>query len=259
MQAQAAVQHLLRKRFAEAKSTNPGYSLRAYARKLGVHVGSLTYIINGKRNVSKKLAERLAGRLALDPQARAELLGLFPQRQKKRAGAVEIATSRYLEVNAAQFRMMSEWEHLGVLSLSKCDDFQGDTSWIAGRLGISEARSRAVTERLISLNLLSRAPDGTIIRTAESIRTSDDVAELSIRQHHDENLTLAKESLHRDPVLKRDFTSITLAIDPKKLNEAKERIRTFTDELCDFLESGERTEVFRISTQLFPLTKDRDY
>jgi uncharacterized protein (TIGR02147 family) len=254
VEAQTAVQNLLRTRFAEAQRVNPGYSLRAYARKLGVHVGSLTYIINGKRNVSRKLAERIATRLPLDPQARAELLTLFPEKRRKNATGANLAP-RYLEVSAAQFRMMSEWEHLAVLSLSRCADFEGSEISIARRLGISEARSAKVVERLLSLKLLARGEDGRLARTTESIRTSDDVAELSIRQHHDENLTLAKESLHRDPVARRDFNSITLAIDPANLSVAKEKIRQFTDELSDFLETGHRTEVFRLSTQLFPLTK----
>jgi uncharacterized protein (TIGR02147 family) len=255
VEAQAAVQNLLRTRFAEAQRVNPGYSLRAYARKLGVHVGALTYIINGKRNVSRKLAERIATRLPLDPQARAELLTLFPEKRKKNAAPASVLP-RYLEVSAAQFRMMSEWEHLAVLSLSRCEDFRGEEPWIARRLGISEARSTKVVERLLALGLLARGEDGRLTRTTESIRTSDDVAELSIRHHHDENLSLAKESLHRDPVARRDFTSITLAIDPANLSVAKERIRQFTDELSDLLETGNRTEVFRLSTQLFPLTKN---
>ena len=254
MEAQSAVQNLLRTRFAEAQRVNPGYSLRAYAKKLGVHPGALTYIINGKRNVSRKLAERIAARLPLDPQGRAELLALFPERRRKNASPANLAP-RYLELSAAQFRMMSEWEHLAVLSLSRCEDFAGDEASIARRLGISEARTRAVVERLLGLGLLAREENGKLARTAQPIRTSDDVAELSVRQHHDENLSLAKESLHRDPVARRDFTSITLAIDPAKLSVAKERIRQFTDELSDLLESGHRTEVFRLSTQLFPLTK----
>jgi uncharacterized protein (TIGR02147 family) len=255
MEAQSAIQNLLRTRLAQAQATNPSYSLRAYAQKLGVHVGALTYIINGKRNVSRKLAERFATQLSLDPQARAELLAHFPERRRR--NETSAPPQRYFELSAAQFRMMAEWEHLAVLSLSRCEDFRGDHEWISTRLGITEARSRAVTERLLTLGLLARDEQGLFVRTAAAIRTSDDLAELSIRQHHDESLTLGKESLARDPVERRDFTSITMAIDPLKLSEAKERVRRFTDELSDLLETGNRTEVFRFSTALFPLTKQK--
>jgi UV DNA damage repair endonuclease len=46
-----------------------------------------------------------------------------------------------------------------------------------------------------------------------------------------------------------------MAIDPKKLSVAKELIRKFQDDLSDLLESGNQTEVYRLSTHLFPLSK----
>ena len=80
MKEQVAVQRLLREKFSEIQRGNPRYSLRAYARTVDVHVGALTYIINGKRNVSRSLAERIAQRLLLDPQERSELLTFFPRK-----------------------------------------------------------------------------------------------------------------------------------------------------------------------------------
>src|SRR5271156_6091657 len=102
MKEQIAVQKVLREKLAEIQCGNPRYSLRSYARKVGVHVGALTYIMNGKRNVSRDLAERIAARLLLDPQQRAELLGLFPEKIKyrKAANAHETLEPRYLELNA---------------------------------------------------------------------------------------------------------------------------------------------------------------
>ena len=44
-----------------------------------------------------------------------------------------------------------------------------------------------------------------------------------------------------------------MAIDPTKLPEARRRIRQFRDELCDYLESGDQTEVYRWNMQLVPL------
>jgi hypothetical protein len=55
-------------------------------------------------------------------------------------------------------------------------------------------------------------------------------------------------------VEKRDFTAVTVAVNPKNLSTAKELIRKFQDELCDQLEAGRCTEVYRLSVQLFPLT-----
>jgi uncharacterized protein (TIGR02147 family) len=257
MKEQIAIQKLLQARLAEIQRQNPQFSLRAFAQKVGVHVGALSYILNGKRNVSRTLAERIAKRLMLDPQERSEILRLFPEKRRyKKDGAVlENFEPRYLELSATQFKIAAEWEHFAVMSLLNCEDFKNDRAWIAKRLGLTETRAQQVLDRLIIAGLFHVDADGKITRSKKSYRTSDDIADVSMKKHHEQNLDLAKESLHRDSVQFRDFTTTTMAIDTKKISTAKELIRKFQDDLSDLLETGKQTEVYRLSVQLFPFTK----
>jgi uncharacterized protein (TIGR02147 family) len=238
MKEQLAIQNLLRAKLTEIQKTNPQYSLRAYSKKVGVHVGALSSILNGKRNVSRELAERITTKLMLDPQERSEILCHFPEKRRYQKSDLTNAfpDPRYLEFNASQFKVVAEWEHFAVMSLLNCEGFQGKVSWISGRLGITETRATQVIQRLLELGLFSLNENGEITRSKQSYRTSDDVADLSLKKV-------------------RDFTSITMAIDPRKLSMAKERIRKFQDELSDLLEEGTRTEVYRLSMQVFPLSK----
>ena len=261
MNEQVAIQNILRKKFAEIQRMNPRFSLRAYSSRVGMHVGALTYIMNGKRNVSRKLAERIVRRLMLDPQDRSDILKLFPEKQKRNTALKETRaeTAQYIQLTAAQYKILTEWEHYAILSLIKCEDYARDHSsssieWIAKRLAISETRVKTAVDRLIELKLIALDPGGKLARTQENYRTSDDVAEISLQRHHDQNLDLARESLHRDPVALRDFTSITMPVDLNKISAAKELIRKFQDELSDLVESGHTAEVYRLSVQLFPLT-----
>ena len=82
MKEQLAIQNLLRTKLSEIQKTNSQYSLRSYSKKVGIHVGALSCIINGKRNVSEKLAERIINRLLLDPQERSEIMALFPKKRR---------------------------------------------------------------------------------------------------------------------------------------------------------------------------------
>ncbi len=258
MKDQLAIQNLLRTKFSEIQRQNARFSLRAYSKKLGVHVGALTYIMNGKRNVSRKLAERIAQRLLLDPQQRSELLGLFPEKRKYRkndSSPGEVFEPRYLELSASQFKVASEWEHFAIMSLVKCEGFISQSTWIATRLGITETKAKQVVDRLLQLGLLAMDSSGALSRSEKSYRTPDDVADLSLKRHHEQTLDLAKESIFRDEVAMRDFTTITMAIDPRKMSAAKELIRKQQDELSDLLESGHQTEVYRLSVQLFPLSR----
>ena len=258
MKEQITIQNLLRDGLMELQNKNSSYSLRSYANKLDINVGALSSIMNGKRNVSRDLAERLIRRLMLDPQRRSEILALWPLKRaykKSEQKDSEHFGPRYLELEASQFKMIAEWEHYAVLSLMKCKDFQEEIAWIAERLGITEHRALEVIKRLLEVGLIKRNSEDKLVRTYADVRSSDDTANLSLRKSHEVTLDLAKESLNREKIHERDFTHITMAIDPKKISVAKEMIRKFQDELSDVMESGNQTEVYRFSTQLFPFSK----
>ena len=62
------------------------------------------------------------------------------------------------------------------------------------------------------------------------------------------------DALFAVPVESRDITSMTMAIDKNKIPEAKRKIKQFRRNLCQFLESGEKNEVYNLNVQLIPLT-----
>lgn len=254
MKEQIAIQKILNEKLSEIQVNNPRYSLRAYAQKMEMDPGTLSNIMNGKRNVSIKLAEKISKKLLLDPQERAELLNLFPMKRKK----VEVGQfePRYLELSASQFKIAAEWEHFAIMSLLNCKGFKKSPSWIAKRLGISMIKAEQALKRLLDMGLFTQDKNGNLSRSKKSYRTTDDIANISMKKHHEQSLDLAKESLHRDDVLKRDFTTVTMAIDKTKLASAKELIRKFQDELSDHLECDDQTEVYRLGIQLFPMSKD---
>ena len=267
---QIAVQRILQKALIESQAKNPLYSMRAFASKVGLNVGTLSSVLSGKRRVSKKLAERISDALLLDPQERSELLSSFPEKRPYEKNLVSSPTApkdadaTYLELSAAQFKVISDWEHLAVLSLMKTTDFKSDVAWMASRLGITAKRASDVVDRLIKIGLVERLADKSLQRCFPRLRTSDDVVDASVKKSHLQTLDLARESLLKDPVQNRDFTTVTAAIDRSKLAQAKERIRKFQDDIAEFLSDGPQNEVYRISMQVFPLsqineTKENEY
>ena len=69
---------------------------------------------------------------------------------------------------------------------------------------------------------------------------------------------VATHVIGTDAFQESDITGITMAIDSKKLKEAKKRITNFRRSLAEFLESGTRDSVYRLNLQLFPLSKAKD-
>ncbi len=256
MQEQLAIQNLLQARLGEMKRKNPSYSVRAFAKKVGLNSGALSAILNGKRNVSEILARRIAERLMLDPQERAELFSLFPEKRRyqKEGMKTDSVDPTYLQLSAAQYRVVGEWQHFAILTLLEVQDFDSSAEWIAKRLNLSVTKTEQSIARMISIGMLERNEDGKLIKAPQKFRTTDDVVDTSIRRSHEETLELAKESLSRDSIDERDFTHISLAIDPKNMSMAKELIRKFQDEFATLVESGNQAEVYRLSMQFFPLS-----
>ncbi|MGE3975681.1 MAG: DUF4423 domain-containing protein, partial [Bdellovibrionales bacterium] len=68
---------------------------------------------------------------------------------------------------------------------------------------------------------------------------------------------LAIQALETVPMSQRDQSSMTMAIDTSLMDAAKEKIKNFRRELCDFFqkENNPRNAVYQLTISLCPLTK----
>lgn len=262
MKSQLTVQKLLLTKLAELQAKNPSFSLRALARRGGVSPATLSLVLSGRRNVSRKLVEKLSQTLGFDPRERAELLRGFANHNNQLAQADKVDPN-YVKLSTDQFRVIADWYYFAILSLVKTQGFNSDPKWIAQRLGIKVSEAKTAIDRLKRLEILVADGSGGLTRTAARYFSSDDVRDLSVRRSHFQSLELAQRSLEEDAIERRDFSSMTMAIYPSKLSEAKTRIRKFLQELDAFLEapaesnlSEKPQEVYRLSIQLFPLSKE---
>ena len=247
---QMEIRRRLTEELLKSRAKNPSYSMRAFARKAGIAPSALSEVLNGKRTISQKLAARIADRLMWSPEVLEELESL--PRYRKRG---TVPQPRSIDLTMDHFSVVSDWHHFAILSLAETKDFKSDTGWIANRLQITKPMAAKALERLERLGMLERGSDGRLFATGVSYASPDEIASLALRKSHAQNLELAKKSLQEDSVEIRDFTSITMAIDPEKIPEAKKMIRQFRNELCAFLESGDKKEVFKFCMQMLPLSK----
>ena len=253
----------LRDELRERTNANPQYSLRAFARDLSIAPQILSLVLNGKKNISTEVAVEIAMKLKLSAnelnyfydlvelsQARSEVLkDILKQRLMSYE---ENKTYRVLQEDI--FKIIADWHHYAIMELTYTKGFKSDTLWIAKRLGIPPSEVKQAIERLLRLELIEEV-EGTLIKSEVNLASTQDVPSTAIRSLTKQLLEKAIDSLEVQSLDERDFGTITMAIDPKKLPEAKKMIRKFRRELCEFLESGYRAEVYTFSTQLFKLTK----
>ena len=65
---QVEVQEALNERLIELRGKNPGFSMRAFSKRLGISSSALSEILSGKRKISKKMAAKIATRMDLTPE-----------------------------------------------------------------------------------------------------------------------------------------------------------------------------------------------
>jgi len=231
---------------------NPRYSLRAFAARVEINPSVLSRVLTGKRELTFKMAVRIADALALDPIERSQLLS---STLKNRPKEELTKTKEVKDLTVDCFMAMSDWYHYAICQLLYVEEFKEDNKWIAKTLGVSELEVKLAINRLIKLEILDRDEKGNLFRTSGHFQTTTDVASAGLRKFQKQILERAIESLEDDPILERDITSMTMAINVDKISEAKQKIKQFRQEMADFLEVGERTRVYNLGVHLVPLSQ----
>ena len=91
-----------------------------------------------------------------------------------------------------------------------------------------------------------------MIRLAPTVATTTDIPSSAIRKYHRQNFYLAERAQETVPYERRQISSFTVATDPVRMQRAKKMLLAFMEKLEKVLESEEPTEVYTVSTQLFP-------
>lgn len=245
----------LEESFAARQRQRPAYSLRAFARFLGVQAPTLSAVLAGKRALPRTAAPVVARKLELSPAERARFLGSLPRNGSASAGADTPENSRHLLNEETHHRVIAEWEHYAILALMDTSAFRADATWIGERLGIGRLRADVCLTNLLEAGLLKRAAGGKLVKTHLEVRTTDDVVSNALRQSHREALQMGEAKLTNVPLTLRDFSSMTVAIRPNQVDEAKRLLRKFRSDFAKILEEDAGTEVFQLCLQFYPLTQ----
>ncbi len=211
----------------------------------------LSKVINGKSGINVTQATKIIEKLKpLDEDANRLLNDIHPLIGLNRESIDSTEKTRLRE---DEFKLISDWYHFAILSLCRLQDNKADPLWIAAQIGIDADTADSALLRLKRLELVMTKRN-KMYRTSNPITTSKDIPSESIKSYHKQNLILAAQKLDSVPIDKRDFASITTAVDPKKINKAKKMIVDFIDKLSIEMSSKTPSEVYTLSVHLFPLT-----
>jgi hypothetical protein len=243
---------ILKTVYRERTTRSPAYSLRAFARDLGVSHSLLSLVMNGRKALTIASALKICTRLGDEARWGEALL----------ASAGGPGPSAPLKVNREFFvleqdraHLLREWYHLAILDLTELQGSRPHAGWISERLGITVQQSQLALDRLVRLGLLEITTEGWKKRHSElaiSTRHEDE----ALRGYHRQAIQRALKKLEApgpEAARDRDITGALIPVNRERLEEGKRRIAKFRRQLLAYLSKGPKTELFQLNVQLFKL------
>lgn len=224
-------------------------------------------VFDGTRNLTPNSIRKFAKALKFDKRQTDyfEALVLFNQAKNDKDRETYLDRLNRLKpkvkltgLQKEQYDFFKKWHYVIIREMVALPNFQEDEDWIASHISppIKPKETREALDALIKLKLLTRDEKGNLHQSESSLSTSPSVASLDLFYLYLDMIKLAKESLLRVSSDLRDFSSLTIPIPLKTLDEVKTRIREFRQELLAIVNQAEPDyhEVFQMNFQVFPVT-----
>lgn len=254
---EAMTTRLLLKDIIEMKrKDNPRLSLRWIAAKMGVSSGRLSEILNNKRPLTELYVEKFCTALKLTAEDANQLRRSFQQAQNpNRASFGPILPEDVVE-------RLADWKPFALMSFFQTTIYED----LKGKANTPDAQIEEIAT-LINLPKDEIQTLLTSMTTAQLIEwkngqwhpvyteatTGYDIPSSARQAGHIRDLSLAQNKVETVKVSERDFSSMTLTMDPRDIPKAKKMIRTFRRNFARSMEKGAKKSVYRISIQFFPV------
>lgn len=255
----------LKREFSVRQKRNPSYSLRAYARDIGMQPSKLSEAMRGVCGLSGNSALKIARKLDLSEKETELFVALVEKEHARSRNGRNNATvllnkmitnGEYSELNLERFSIISDWCHFAILELTEVNDFLFTPKAIAKRLQISIAEAKNATDRLVDFGLLAQNEKGQWKQTHLHLATPGGIPNRAVREHHRQILQKAEESIDSVALTEREFSATTMAIATEKLAEAKNALKEFRRKFCTNIQKTEtKDRVYCLSIQLFPVDR----
>jgi uncharacterized protein (TIGR02147 family) len=258
----------LRDFYEAEKARTPHFSHRYIAMKVGFNSsGFFTKILQGKTNISTKLALRFADFLKLKKREADyfEQLVLFDQarteteKQRRFEKILSYHRSEVKIMEAFQYEYYRRWYYVAIRELIAFYPFEGDFKALAKMLDppISTAQARKAVALLEKLGLIKKNTNGVYEQTDAVISTGYEAKSVAIHNFLLATLNLASESIDRFPRSERDVSTLTMHFSRSLYDTITEKLKNFRRELLELVKNDpeKADRVFQFNFQMYPMSK----
>ncbi len=226
------------------QSTNPRYSLRAFAKSLSLTHASLSMYLNGKRRPSKNTLKFIEEKISIPSNLQSK-------------GLENLDDDGFQKIDLQHYALISDWAHFAILSLLETKGAKLDTKWIAKKLSLSEEHTASCISRLIDYKILNKCKNGKWKQSTPPLKVDNQIALHATKTLHTRLLGKAIQTLDKSQFNQRVFSGVCMAIDEDLMPFARKRIQSFQRTLMRQLESkGKKKQVYYLTLQLFPVSEN---
>lgn len=239
---------ILQKELVRRCKQNSNYSLRSFAKYLGISASLLSQVLTGKRSLSSKKQRELSERLQLNPNI---------QKVYTEALLLNLSEDKKEDVfSLDEFEYISEWYHIALLSLLQMPKELKTPETLAKRLGIHVVQVRDALERLVRLKLIKKDSDNNYSHVRSEIRFRNKTSSKGSIQYNLQLIEKAKKCILEESFDQRAASAVYVETTQSSVEALREEIRIFRNYISEKYSKPDTAEdVYCLSVQFFSTTK----
>jgi len=255
--------------YQEKKRQSRHFSFRFFSARAQIRSPSfLKHVIDGKRNLTRPVTERLCGVMGLSPREALYFknLVLFNQAQTALEKQEHYAVLRSMAgsvkehvLQTVEYDYFDKWYTPAIRELVCLHDFRDDFEALGKILNppVSASEARKAVESLLKLKLIDRRADGTYRQAAIAIAADSTITSLALRSFVETMLGLAQKALHAVDKKERHISSLTMSVSPATYQVVTAEVEAFKDRLKSIVSrDAESSRVYEMTIAVFPLSAD---
>ncbi len=244
-------QALLREQFVKKRKRNPEFSLRAFAKQLGMAPGGLSRLLNGKMGISVNRAHEIASKLKLTDQETETFLNLVQLEKAKTSETKERILKRIErtegtplhDLGVDHFKTISEWYPLAILKIASEPKMNRTVQGMSKMLGVSSSEIIQALERLQRLELVEQDKGGAYKRIPETeVHTHFKAQSDAARKYYGEVIEMVKKNVENELPATRAIGAKVIVLDESQLNAAMDLTLEYHRKLGELSDKSKNKE-----------------
>lgn len=258
----------LKELLLERQQRNARYSLRSFARQIGMSPSSLSELLSGKKSLSITRAQEISRRLSMSDRDKKKFVSMvtFEKVENSEDLRAELETivdhergsrKERVKFELAKFSLIAEWYHQAILGWLEAEEGVWDLDAASEGLQVSKQKLSKAMQNLLLCGLVEKRSE-TEFEIREDVCISSRASDRLIQNFLKDMLKKAEASLKDFSPNERMTATETFAFPLDKLAQAEEEFDLFIQKLKQLSVEGESKRFpFHMSCHFFPLTKNK--